>query len=83
MTITNNQCDLFEFSTVDKVSANRVSHHNILIVFQKYFDPVILHVANGVAMCGWVTLLYFFTDSYTIITVSMGVCNSHFTLTNI
>ena len=40
---------------------------------QRYIHPIILHVVNGVALCGWMILLYFFTNNYVIITVSMGM----------
>ncbi|XP_063683726.1 uncharacterized protein LOC134818210 isoform X2 [Bolinopsis microptera] len=46
-------------------------------LFVRYVHPVILHVINGVALSGWMILLYFFTDNYIVITVSMTFVGFH------
>ncbi|KAL5268931.1 hypothetical protein ACHWQZ_G002685 [Mnemiopsis leidyi] len=46
-------------------------------LFVKYIHPVILHVANGLALSGWMILLYFFTNNYIVITVAMAFVGFH------
>ena len=34
--------------------------------------PIILHVFNGLALSLWMLLLFYFSDSYLVITIAMG-----------
>ena len=34
--------------------------------------PIILHVFNGLALSLWMLLLFYYSDSYLVITIAMG-----------